>query len=132
MKTTVKTMATLIALFFSTLTLLGQKSLLFQDVQSPIAAAPFTNFNVTLSAENKLKSSPFFMENKLQLEDWMLSSEKWKLEESETGITLEDWMVETHNDSDINLEELIKEEVETPLKLEKWMYCCTDWKIVNL
>jgi hypothetical protein len=132
MKTTAKTMAILIALFFSTLTLVGQKSLLFQDVQSPIAAAPVTNFDVKLSAENKLISSRFFMEDKLQLEDWMLSSEKWKLAESETGITLEEWMVETHNDRDTSLEELIMEEVETPLKLEKWMYCCTDWKIVNL
>ena len=132
MKTTVKTMAILVALLFSALTLMGQKSLLFQDDYPLRAALSVSNLDVDLITDHASGSYQFSLEDRMEVESWMLSSEQWKADESETEIRLEDWMVEPGNNENINLNELITTEVEAPMKLEKWMYCCTDWKIVSL
>ena len=97
-----------------------------------MAVASDTKFDVELNAEFSSGSTLVYPEERIKLENWMIDAVQWRKSENETELALEDWMVKPFRMSDINLKELVKEEPESPLKLEKWMYCCTDWTIVRL
>ncbi|HEC43228.1 MAG TPA: hypothetical protein ENI20_10405 [Bacteroides sp.] len=132
MKIIAKLLTISIILCISSLTLVGQKSYLFKDVLPLMAFVSDTKFDVELTEEYTSGSTLIYAEEKIRLEHWMMNAEQWRIAENETELSLEDWMVKPFRVSDVNLNELVKEESESPLKLEKWMYCCTDWKIVLL
>ena len=46
---------------------------------------------------------------------------------SEAELVLEDWMLNDHSLDSPDLLELLKEDFESPLKLEKWMICKEPW-----
>lgn len=114
------------------LSMTAQKSFLMQDIQPQMALTSETLYNVELSAESSADRYRFYMEEKLQLKDWMLEQTEWENSETEQEIAVEDWMLELSTPEITNLSELVKEDRETPLALQKWMYCCQDWGMPSL
>jgi hypothetical protein len=106
MKTAVRTLVLLSLLFMSSLAVSAQKNLLLQDVRPLMAAASDARYNVELSAEYSPEAYRLYTEERIQVEDWMLSP--FRTEQA-------------------RLDELIKVEREEPIQLQKWMICCTDW-----
>ena len=132
MKTLAGNIALLSAMLLISVGLLGQKTLLVQDMNPLAALANDTRYDVGYR---------YFTEDNIQLKDWMINREQWETAESlfseirmekEAGIEVEKWMIEPFGPDDTDLGELVKEDREVPLELQKWMYCCTDWKIVLL
>ena len=133
MKRTTKTLTILSVLLTVSLTLVGQKTLLIQDMQPLMAFGSDTKYDMELSAERISSSYQFYMEDKMQLKDWMINSSHWvAAENQEEDITMEDWMLHTFARGGDWITDLLKEEKEVPLQLHDWMICCTDWKIVRL
>ncbi|MCK4750606.1 MAG: hypothetical protein KAT15_26290 [Bacteroidales bacterium] len=132
MKIIAAPLTVVIVLFLSCVTLMGQKSLLLQDVKPLIAVVTDANNDVELSEENSSSSFQLSLEDRLEAENWMISTEQWEMDENDAELDVEEWMVQPFRMADIKLSELVKEDLESPLKLEKWMYCCADWKIVRL
>jgi len=132
MKTLAGKIALLSVMLLTFVGLLGQKTLLAQDMNPLAALANDTRYDIGYR---------YFTEDKIQLKDWMINREQWKTAEShlskirlenEAGMEIENWMIEPFGSDDTDLRELLKEDKEVPLELQKWMYCCTDWKIVLL
>jgi len=132
MKTLARIIALLSTMLLISLGLLGQKHLLVQDINPLPALANITRYDVGYR---------YFSEDKIQLNDWMINREQWETAESlfseirlekESSIEVKEWMIEPFGSDDTDLSEIVKEEKEVPLELQKWMYCCTDWKIVLL
>ena len=132
MKTLARIIALLSAMLLISLGLMGQKYLLVQDINPLPAFANITKYDIGYR---------YFSEDKIQLKDWMINREQWETAESlfseirlekETSIVVEEWMIEPFGSDDADLSELVKEDKELPMELQRWMYCCTDWKIVLL
>ena len=132
MKTLARNIALLSAMLLISLGLLGQKTLLVRDMTPMAALTNDTRYEIGYR---------YFTEDKIQLKDWMINREQWETAETviaeirlekEAGIEVEVWMIEPFESDDTDLGELVKEDKEVPLELQKWMYCCTDWKIVLL
>ena len=132
MKTLARNIALLSAMLLISLGLLGQKTLLVQDMTPLTALANNTRNDIGYR---------YFTEDKIQLKDSMINREQWETAETlfteirlekEAGIEVEVWMIEPFKSDDTDLGELVKEDKEVPLELQKWMYCCTDWEIVLL
>jgi hypothetical protein len=143
MKATTKIPFILCLLLFSSLALTAQKSLLVQDVKPMMAFTPDPGSNIELSGEYRSGSYQFYFEERIQLSSWMINREQWHAEEGrglttmlrperEPVMVLRSWMVEPLQTEPVRLTELVKTDPEPPIKLEKWMYCCQDWKIVSL
>jgi len=132
MKTLARIIALLSAMLLISLGLMGQKYLLVQDINPLPAIANITKYDIGYR---------YFSEDKIQLKDWMINREQWETAESlfseirlekEASIVVEEWMIEPFGSDDADLSELVKEDKELPMELQRWMYCCTDWKIVLL
>jgi len=141
MKTLAGNIALLSAMLLISVGLLGQKTLLVQDMNPLAALANDTRYYIEISVDFTSTSYRYFTEDKIQLKDWMINREQWETAESlfseirmekEAGIEVEKWMIEPFGPDDTDLGELVKEDREVPLELQKWMYCCTDWEIVLL
>ncbi len=74
----------------------------------------------------------FYIENDFRIEDWMINTSSWYERNNEPEEMLEDWMLKNFNLRDINLSELVKVQPERPLRLQRWMYCCDEWKSMDL
>ncbi len=111
MKSIAKSLIILGVLLTGSLALTGQKALLVKDIQPLMAFVSDIKYDVELSAEYNSNSYQFYMEDKLQLENWM---------------------VEPFDPGKDMLSDLLKEEKELPIQFELWMVCCADWKIVRL
>ena len=141
MKTTVRSLAALSILLISSMALVGQKSLLIQSEEPPMASTSATTDRNELSTEFYAHSHQFSIEERIQLESWMVNAEEWvggggissaiRLER-ESEMEMENWMVKPFKSKDVVLSELIRVDREDPLKLQKWMYCCADWGIVSM
>ena len=138
MKTTVKTLVLLSLMLTGSLALAGQKTLLLQDIQPLMAFASDTRYNVELSAEYNSNSYRFYIEDKIQLRDWMTERSQWESieksrlnaaiqPENEEAIAMEDWMTNPFHTEPVWLSELVKADTEEPIVLQAWMICCTDW-----
>ncbi len=143
MKSIAKSLIILGVLLTGSLALTGQKALLVKDIQPLMAFVSDIKYDVELSAEYNSNSYQFYMEDKLQLENWMIYSSQWEAavntklaftlsEEKEGELVMEDWMVEPFDPGKDMLSDLLKEEKELPIQFELWMVCCADWKIVRL
>jgi hypothetical protein len=141
MKILGKNLALISFLVIGSTMVLGQKTFLLGDIQALMADASDTRNDVVSSTEYNSSSPQFHMEDQIQLEDWMISGNEWETIgglasairlEKEADIVMEDWMLKPFELTDTGLSELVEVDEEDPLKLQKWMYCCTDWRILPL
>ncbi len=109
----------------------AQKTMLIRDVQPLLAHASTTLYDVELSAEAYSNSYRFYLEEKIQLKDWMVDLHGWEAQKEET-VPVADWMIQPFGVDRRGLTELIRVEREEPILLEDWMICCADWKITRL
>ena len=128
MRTTAKTMGILLTILISSMTVLGQRDLLFRNNLPHLAVSTHAAFDMS-GKDNSRLTDDHFNEDLIRLNNWMVETGGWGAAESETSVGLEDWMLHTLSGDIIRLEELVKVDREEPLKLEKWMYCCQDWQI---
>ncbi len=139
MKTLIRTLALIPLMLLGCVGLMGQKSLILQDIQPLLTYSSDTRSNTILSADNSLKSYQFYLEERIQLREWMVSKEEWMAQvgsglisdnftEREQELKVEDWMLESFGTGDLWLNVLVKEEKETPVKLQDWMLCCQEWQ----
>ncbi|MFC2115188.1 hypothetical protein ACFLTU_01845 [Bacteroidota bacterium] len=111
MKIIAKCLSFLIVFLLSSHTLTAQPTLSVKEIQPLIALASDLNDGVAPAAEYNSSSLQYYMEDNLQVEDWMVQP-----------------FAPTRNP----LSELLREVKEEPLQLCPWMICCADWKIVGL
>jgi len=143
MKTTAKTLVLLILLLTGSLAMRAQKTIILQDIHPLIALAAETVYPFEPGIESNSGAYLFRIEEKIQLKSWMTEREQWKAAgnpglaslirpETEEAMPLEEWMIRNETQEHIRLSELVKVDLEAPIKLENWMICCTDWKSSRL
>ena len=143
MKTITKTLALISLMLFGSAGLMGQKNLLLQDIQPLMSYSTGSRSHIILSADYNSNRYQFYLEEKIQVKDWMINQTEWtgsgsarlssatRLEE-ENEMVLEDWMVKEFKTGEQWLSELVKEDNEAPLKLQEWMICCKEWQAVRM
>ena len=130
MKTLAKTIFVLLILMAGSLGMLGQNLMTYSsDIQSEI------ELSAVLTAGNY----QFYMEEKIQLEDWMIEQSEWRDKsktvpasvvkvEAEPEMLAESWMIQPF--SSISQDwDFLAEEIEEPLVVRKWMICCAEWNL---
>jgi hypothetical protein len=139
MKALAKTMLVLLILLASSLGMLGQNTFLVNDLQPLLAQTSGIQNEIELSAEFFANTYHFYMEEKIQLEDWMIIQSEWK-DESQTGLLsalkaepesemlIESWMIQPFSTVSQDWD-FLAETIEEPLEVRKWMICCTDWNL---
>ena len=143
MKTITKSLALISLMLLAGSGIVAQKSLLLQDIQPMMSYSSESRSDYILSADYNSNGYQFYLEEKIQIKDWMVDRTEWmgnlgkelNLEtqaEFENKIQLEDWMIGDYLNGNSWLSELVKEEEEVPLKLQDWMLCCEDWQAVRL
>ncbi len=140
MKKLAKTMAILLILIAGSHIMLGQNTFLINEIQPLLAYASDIQNDIELSAEVTARSYQFYMEEKVQLEDWMIEQSEWKQEsatnfasatkvDSETELTAATWMIRPFSAFTSEPWDFLEEEQEEPLRFHRWMICCADWNI---
>ena len=139
MKILGKTLFVLFILMAGSYGMQAQKSLLVDDLQPILAYSSDIQNDIELSAEYVASSYQFYMEEKIQLEDWMIKQSEWKDEsktvyasvmmtEPEPELLMEGWMIHPFLNCPQDWE-FLAEAMEEPLVVRKWMICCTDWNL---
>ena len=139
MKILAKTMFVLLILMAGSFDMLGQTTLLVNDLQPFLAYSSDIQNEIELSAELTASSYEFYMEEKIQLEDWMIKQSEWKDEsetlfasviavEPEPEMLTESWMIHTFLTFTQDWE-FLSEAIEEPIVVRKWMICCADWNL---
>jgi hypothetical protein len=133
MKTLAETMFVLLILMAGSLGMLGQTLMTnSSDIQSEI------ELSAVLTAGNY----QFYMEEKIQLEDWMIEQSEWKDEskavlasvlkvEPEPEMPAESWMIQPFSTVSQDWDFLV-EAIEKPIVVRKWMICCADWNLKTM
>ncbi len=132
-------MFALLILMAGSLAMLGQNALLINEVLPLLAYSSDIESEIELTAEPAAGSFQFIMEEKIQLEGWMIEKSEWEGEstgawvsvlavEPEAEITTEDWMMRPFSAVTQDWE-FLTEGVEEPLVVRKWMICCADWNL---
>jgi hypothetical protein len=140
MKTLAKTMFVLLFLMAGSLGMLGQNTLLVNDIQPLLAYSSDIQIEIELSGELTASSYRFYMEEKVQLEDWMIEQGEWKDEsttvlafavkvEPESEMLAESWMIQPFSAGSQETWDFLVEAIEEPLEVRKWMICCADWNL---
>ena len=132
-------MFVLFFLLTGSLGMLGQTTFLVNDIQSIPAQSSDIQSEIELSAELSALTYHFYMEEKIQLQDWMIVQSEWK-DESQTGLTsflevepesemlTESWMIQPFSTVSQDWD-FLAETIEEPLVVRKWMICCADWNL---
>lgn len=139
MKALAKTMFVLPILMAGSLGLLGQNTILVNDIQPLLAYSSDIQSEIELSAELTASTYQFYMEERIQFEDWMIVQSEWKNEsktelasvlkvELESEMLTESWMIQPFSTVSQNWD-FLAEATEEPLVVCKWMICCTDWNL---
>jgi len=121
--------------------MLGQNTLLVNDIQPLRAYSSNIQSEVELSAEFTANSYLFYIEEKIQLEDWMIKQSEWKdksktlnasvkLVEPEPEMLFESWMIQPYSTASQDWE-FLAVATEEPLVVRKWMICCADWNLTT-
>lgn len=143
MKILAKTMFVLLILTAGSIGMRGQNTLLINDIQPLLAYSSDIQSEIELSAELTASSYTFYMEEKVQLEDWMIEQSEWKDEstavlasalkvEPESEILAESWMIQPFSSGFQETWDFLIEATEEPLEVRRWMICCTDWNLKNM
>ena len=139
MKILAKTILALLIMLAGSFGMLGQNTLLVNDILPLLAYSSDVQSEIELTGEIFASSYLFYMEETIQLEDWMIEKSQWEEEsagalasalkvETEAEITTEDWM--TRPFSAVTQDwEFLTEVEEEPLVVRKWMICCSDWNL---
>jgi len=117
----------------------GQNTLLVNNLLPFLAYSSDIQNEIELSAEYIASSYQFYMEEKIQLEDWMIKQSEWKDEsktvhasvvmmEPEPELLIESWMIHPFLNCSQDWE-FLTEAIEEPLVVRKWMICCADWNL---
>lgn len=139
MKILAKTIFVLFFLITGSIGMLGQNTLLVNDIQPLLTYNSNIQSEVELSAEFTSSSYMFYMEEKIQLEDWMIKQSEWKdgsktvvasvmQVEPEPEVETESWMIKPFSTVSQDWEFLAVTS-EEPLVVRKWMICCADWNL---
>jgi hypothetical protein len=142
MKTLAKTMFVLFIITACSPGMLGQNTLLVYSIQPLLAYSSDIQSEIELSAELTASTYTFYMEEKVQLEDWMIEQSEWKDEsaavlasalkaEPESEILVESWMIQPFSNASQETWDFLIEATEEPLKVRRWMICCADWNLKN-
>ena len=142
MKVLAKTMFVLLILTAGSLAVLGQHTLFVNDIQPLLAYSTDTQSDIELSAELTASTYQFYMEERIQFEDWMIVQKEWKNEsrteltsvlkvEPESEILVESWMIQPFSTVSQDWD-FLAEAIEEPLVVRKWMICCTDWNLITM
>jgi len=142
MKALAKTMFVLLILTAGSFDMLGQNTLLVNDIQPLLAYSSDTQSEVELSAELTASTYQFYMEESIQFEDWMIVQKEWKNEletelasvlrvEPESEMLVESWMIQPFSTVSQDWD-FLAEAIEEPLVVRKWMICCTDWNLITM
>jgi hypothetical protein len=119
----------------------GQNTLLVNNIQTLLAYSADIQSEIELSAELTAGSCQFYMEEKVQLKNWMIDEESWRDEsplsalasdvliEPEPEIVAEEWMIQPFSAGTQETWEFLVETIEEPIKVRKWMVCCADWNL---
>ena len=142
MKVLAKTMFVLLIVTAGGLGVLGQNTLFVNDIQTLLAYSTDTQSEIELSAELTASTYQFYMEERLQFEDWMIVQKEWKNEsrtepasvlkvEPESEMLVESWMIQPFSTVSQDWD-FLAEAIEEPLVVRKWMICCTDWNLITM
>ena len=143
MKALAKTMFVLLNLTAGSLGMLGQNTLFVNDIQPLLAYSSDTQSEIELSAVLTASTYQFYMEGRIQFEDWMIVQKEWKKEsktelasvlkvEPEPEMLIESWMIQPFSTTVTQDWDFLTEAIEEPLVLRKWMICCTDWNLITM
>jgi len=139
MKALAKTIFVLLFLLAGSLGMQGQNTLLVNDIQPLLAYSSDIQSEIELSAEFIVSRYQFYMEEKIQLEEWMINQSEWKegsktvlvsaiQVEPEPDLPTETWMTQPFVSVSQDWE-FLAEAIEEPLEVRKWMICCADWNL---
>jgi len=139
MKALAKTIFVLLFLLAGSLGMQGQNTLLVNDIQPLLAYPSDTQSESERSAEFIVSRYQFYMEEKIQLEEWMINQSEWKegsktvlvsaiQVEPEPDLPTETWMTQPFVSVSQDWE-FLAEAIEEPLEVRKWMICCADWNL---
>ena len=139
MKVLAKTMFVLLILTAGSLAVLGQHTLFVNNIQPLLAYSTDTQSDIELSAELTASTYQFYMEERIQFEDWMIVQSEWRDEsktvlasvvkvEPEPEMLTESWMIQPFSTFSRDWE-FLSVETEEPLEVRKWMICCADWNL---
>ena len=139
MKILAKTIFVPLFLLTGSLGALGQNILLLNDIHTLLAYTSEVQSEIELSAEFTASSYQFYMEEKIQLEDWMITQREWEegsgtvpvsaiQVEPEPEMLTESWMIQPFATVSQDWE-FLTDTIEEPLEVRKWMICCADWNL---
>ncbi len=139
MKILARSIFVLLFLMTGSIGMLGQNTLLVNDIQPLLTYTSNIQSEVELSAEFTASSYMFYMEEKIQLEDWMIKQSEWKdgsktvlasviPVEPEPEMLIESWMIQPFSTVSQDWE-FLAVATEEPLEVRKWMICCADWNL---
>jgi hypothetical protein len=142
MKTIVKNLVLSGFIFLGSAGIMGQQNLILEDVKPLMACSTDMKCDITISAENTLDSYQLYIEERIQVKDWMLNRADWMMKDEsilasatrpgkEAELQMEDWMIRNFLPEEHRLTNLVKEEKESPLVLQDWMLCCKEWQAGN-
>ena len=140
MKSLTKTFLILLSLTAGSLAMMGQNTLMVNNIQTLLAYTADIQGEIELSAECTANGYWFYMEEKVQLEDWMTEQGSWRdassqkrttdiLVEPEPEIKTSPWMIEPFSSGCQETWKFLMVPEEKPLEVRKWMICCTDWNL---
>jgi hypothetical protein len=138
MKRTAKTLTILSLLLAVTCSLGAQKTFLVHDIHPLLAQVAAYASDVVLSAEHSAHSYEFYMEEKLELESWMITPGNWTgmkgtgfssapEAQKDASIPVEDWMFTPFRGDLPGMDYIFMEVPEEPLQVKSWMICLDDW-----
>ena len=142
MKALAKTIFVLLILTAGSLGMLGQNTVFVNNIQPLLAYSSDTQSEIELSAVLTASTYQFYMEERIQFEDWMIVQKEWKNEsktelaallsvEPESEMLVESWMIQPFSTVSQDWD-FLTEAIEEPLVLRKWMICCTDWNLITM
>ena len=140
MKSLAKTTCVLLLLMAASVGMMGQNYLFVNNIHTLLAYSSDIQSEIELSAEPQSGSYQFYMEETVQLEEWMIERNDWRMEspgppaaailvEPESEIPSERWMIRPFSTGPQETWDFLLEVAEEPIEVRKWMICCTDWNL---
>ncbi len=141
MKTLAKTIFVLLMLMAGNSGMLAQNTFLVKDIQPLPAYSSNIQSEIELSVEFTADTYQFYMEEKIQVEDWMIEQSEWEnvsktvpayaiKVEPEPEMLTESWMIQPLSSVSQDWD-FLTVAIEEPLEVRKWMICCADWNLIT-
>jgi len=119
--------------------MLAQNTFLINDIQPIVAYSSDIQNEFEISVEFNVSNYQFYMEEKIQVEDWMIDQSEWEdasktllayalKVEPEPDMLTESWMIQPFSSLSQDWD-FLTVAIEEPLEVRKWMICCADWNL---